>query len=110
MKQLLLILSLFLATAISSQVRTAGKNKAKIFQDSTTIQKLERIKDSVQNPVVYQDSQALKEEMERNTNNLVRFQKERNASQKKAAFIRIAIGIGFLIILIIGLMRRRRIK
>ena len=40
----------------------------------------------------------------------VRMQNERKAKQKKQAIIRIAIGAGFLVILIIGLLRRRKLK
>lgn len=40
----------------------------------------------------------------------VQLQKERKAKEKKQAIIRIAIGIGFLIILIVGLRRRRTPK
>lgn len=40
----------------------------------------------------------------------VQLQKERKAKEKKQAIIRLSIGIGFLIILIIGLLRRRKAK
>ncbi len=50
-------------------------------------------------------------EQERNARNLeslIEMQKEQQAKQKKAAWIRITIGIIFLGVLIFGLMRRRK--
>src|SRR5687767_8793837 len=43
-------------------------------------------------------------------NYLLEQQKERRAKEKRAAFIRIGIGVLFLAVLIIGLMRRRTRK
>jgi hypothetical protein len=41
-------------------------------------------------------------------NNLMQYQKEQRAKQKKQAFIYIGLGIFFLIVLIVGLMRRKK--
>ncbi|MBC7874453.1 MAG: hypothetical protein H7Y01_10675, partial [Ferruginibacter sp.] len=48
------------------------------------------------------------EDMSRNINGILQLQKEQKARQKKAAMVRIGIGAGFLVILVIGLSRRRR--
>jgi hypothetical protein len=41
-------------------------------------------------------------------NDLVRIQEQRRAKEKKAAMIRIGIGVAFLVVLVIGLSRRRK--
>jgi hypothetical protein len=41
-------------------------------------------------------------------NNLLQYQKEQRAKQKKQAFLYIGLGIFFLIILIVGIMRRSK--
>ena len=50
------------------------------------------------------------EDASRNINNILALQNERRAKQKKAAIIRIAVGVGLLVVLVIGLMRIRRTK
>ncbi len=57
--------------------------------------------DTVLNPVQQQD-------IERGINDLVRYQEERRAKQKKEAMIRISIGAALLVVLVIGLRRRRK--
>lgn len=102
-------------TAIA-QVHTPdkkGRTIPKILKDTQVAVKLDRIVDSVKDPVIYQDSVRIKEENERNERNLnaiVELQRDRRAKQKKAAIIQIALGVGFLIILFIGLARRRKLK
>ena len=43
-----------------------------------------------------------------NIESLLRYQEERRAKEKKAAMIRIGIGLAFLVVLVIGLSRRRK--
>jgi hypothetical protein len=54
--------------------------------------------------------QELEEMQRRNIDSIVRMNEENRAKQKRAAYIRIAIGIGGFIVLIIGLRRKRSIK
>jgi hypothetical protein len=104
MRKLLLLLLLSVSLAGLTQTDT-GRSQL-INTDSLT-----------GNLVQYQDS-AIKqvqirldqESMERNLNSLVQVQKQREKKQKKEAMIRIGIGVGFLIIMVIGLMRRRKKK
>lgn len=59
------------------------------------------------------DSQAKKESMDQMSNNLTRFmeiQKEREQKQFRQALIRMGIGLFFLVVLIIGWRRNRRMK
>lgn len=46
--------------------------------------------------------------MDRNLKALVQMQKERENKQKKQAYIRIGLGVLFLSVLVVGIMRRRR--
>jgi hypothetical protein len=79
------------------------------FTDSMMI-KLKQLDDSV---IKIQQTAAARQMedsmMQRNNNDILELQKEQRGREKKTAFIRIAIGIGLLIILIIGL-RRKTVK
>lgn len=46
--------------------------------------------------------------MDQNIRGLLALQQEQRARQKKQAIIRIAIGVGMLVILVIGLSRKKR--
>lgn len=46
------------------------------------------------------------DQMDRNLSAFVRMQKEREKKEKQKIYVRIALGILFLIVLIVGLMRR----
>ncbi|MBK6937811.1 MAG: hypothetical protein IPH18_13665 [Chitinophagaceae bacterium] len=43
-----------------------------------------------------------------NIDALIVLQKENNRKQRRAAIIRIALGLGFLVVLVVGLLRRRK--
>lgn len=55
---------------------------------------------------IYTTSQA--EPFQSNIETLVRYQEERKAKEKKAAMIRIGIGVAFLVVFVIGLSRRKK--
>lgn len=103
----LLLLLFCLSSIISSgqQIDTGLEKKSRpgvVFDDSAMM-RLERFKDSITK------AEQMKEFTKTNQQNLsyfVQLQKERRAKEKRGAIIRIAIGIGFLIVLIIGLRRR----
>ena len=75
-----------------------------VFNDSALV-RLKQLDDSIAKAALLKD---IDNSFQRNNNYLLEMQKERRAREKKGAIIRIAIGIGFLIILIFGL--RRRVK
>ena len=75
-----------------------------IFDDSAMI-RLERFRDSVSKA---QEMEEFNKTNQKNLNYFLQLQKERRAKQKREAILRIAIGIGFLIILIIGFRRRAK--
>lgn len=53
-------------------------------------------------------SEQVRAETERGINALVQMQKERNENQKRQAYIRIGLGLLFLVVLVVGLLRRRK--
>ena len=61
----------------------------------------------ITSPGEKEDTQRL-QEIDNNMNYILGLQKENNAKQKKAAIARIAIGVGLLAMLVIGLRRRRK--
>lgn len=56
------------------------------------------------------DSATLARSMEQNTNNLVSFMKERDRKQKQAMWRNLGIGILMLVVLVVGLLRKRKKK
>jgi hypothetical protein len=84
------------------------------YPQSDTTTTIPRIRDtSVINMNSYYDSAAEKQRQDNNMRNLLALTKtldERKAKEKRAALLRIGIGVGFLVILVIGLMRRRKKK
>ena len=72
------------------------------------ISKLLIKKDSATAAYRASDSIEKQENISRNMNGILQLQKERNAKEKRGAFLRIGIGISFLVLLFIGLRRRKK--
>jgi hypothetical protein len=111
MRKLLLLLFLSFSLAGLTQTDTGsslhkGRRPTLINNDSLA-GKLEQFQDSVAKQVQIRQDQ---ESMDRNLNALLQVQKQRENKQRKEAIMRICIGVGFLIIMVIGLMRRRKKK
>ena len=117
--QKFLLLLLLLPSVISfsqpdGKLREKGRTKPLI--DSGVSIKLKQLSDSVKmaiesaktNVLQAGEKKELQESLERNNEYFLLEQKERRAKEKQAALIRIAIGIGFLIILIIGWRRKSK--
>jgi len=106
------VVVLLLAGITSSPQSINKKERSKehrqlILNDSMAL-KIQKFKDSVAAALRISDSIQTQENISRNMNGLLQLQKEQNARQKKAAIIRIAIGVGLLAVLIIGWRRRGR--
>jgi hypothetical protein len=76
-------------------------------------QKMDSLVPSVTDTTVNKVEQRVERKMQNDATNsdfrpLLELQKQNEKKQKKGAIIRIAIGVGLLVILIIGLMRRKR--
>jgi hypothetical protein len=82
--------------------------KTKLVIDSSASVKLKQFSDSLEKAQTETFKTQMNENLQRGNDYFLQLQKERRAKEKKAAMIRIGIGIFFLLILVIGL--RRRIK
>src|SRR5258706_3738070 len=105
MKKLLWLFCLVSVTCFGqpgNKERVERLSHKPVFNDSAML-RLKQFDDSV---IKEQQLKELDESIQRNNNYLLELQKEQRAKQKRGAIIRIAIGIGFLIILIIGLRRK----
>jgi hypothetical protein len=104
MRKLLLLLVLFISVEGSAQPGDTVSSNI----DSTLI-KLQKFEDSMLTTIPRIDSNEIKENFDRNISGILEMQKNRRVKEKRAAMIRIAIGVAFLIVLIIGL-RRKTVK
>jgi hypothetical protein len=84
------------------------RNKIKLLENDTVIQKLVQLKDSIARTLPAADTNEVNTDMDKNMNYILELQKERKAKQKRNAIIRIAIGVGLLILLIIGWKRKSK--
>lgn len=97
---ILFLFPLFLAAQADKKI------KQRFFAGDSVPQKINDFKDSVARA----DSLKRDEEAQRNIENIVAIQNENKARQKRAAFTRIGIGLSFLALLIMGLLRRRKLQ
>jgi len=111
MKFFLLFISLLIGWVCFSQSaeNTQKRNRShKLLINDSLIKKLEHFKDSTAQALIQADSGQIRIDISRNMDSFLQLQKEQKARQKKAAIVRIAIGISFLVLLIIGLKRRKK--
>ena len=81
------------------------QTRPRVIFDDSAMMRLERFKDSASKA---QEMEEFNKNNQKNLSYFLQLQKGRRAKQKREAIIRIAIGIGFLIILVIGLRRRAK--
>jgi hypothetical protein len=87
-----------------------------VSQDTVTDapRKMDSLEKAINSSQVYSDSLRQKEDIERMTSRsadyFVQYRKEQRAKQKKQAIIYIVMGVAGLIVLLIGLLRRKKIK
>jgi hypothetical protein len=111
MKKLLLFLFFISSVAGLSQTGiTVKKGKAirKLISPDSLAKKIQDLKDSVAISIQISDSSGASENMSRNFDGILQWQKEQRVKQKRAAWIRISIGILLLGVLVIGLRRRKK--
>lgn len=104
---LLLLFCVFSIIGFGQQNDTVSEkpSRPRVVFDDSAMMRLERFRDSVSKA---QEMEEFNKTNQKNLSYFLQLQKERRAKQKREAVIRIAIGIGFLIILIIGLRRRAK--
>ncbi|HMK24444.1 MAG TPA: hypothetical protein VK483_00340 [Chitinophagaceae bacterium] len=110
MRKLLLFLVFFISMKASTQPGdTMKKNQPELnlIRDDSALMKLQKFSDSALTTLPPLDSNEIRENFDRNISGLLEMQKNRRAKEKRAAMIRIGIGIAFLIVLIIGLRRKK---
>lgn len=108
MKRISFFLVLFFSLiAIGQMDKKLGK-KEKLFASDSVIEKIEQLRDSVQQEILNRNKESIEADHVRNVNYLLDLQKERKAKQKRNAIVRIAIGVGLLIILLIGWRRKSK--
>ena len=93
---------------VDAQNGNKMRNKTKLLQKDSVVQKIEELKDSITKILPATDTVQVKSDIDRNMNYILEIQKRNKAKQKRNAIIRITIGVGFLILLIIGLRRRSK--
>lgn len=111
MKKFLLLLTIFCSIAGFSQDSVTNKKRIenrKLIPDNSTVKKLEEIKDSAINSIKVIEENKGKENFSLNVEAIQQIQKEQKTKSKNAALIRIGIGVVFLVLLIIGLRRRKK--
>jgi hypothetical protein len=108
MKRVFIPLFLLFITGIQAQ-RNHGMKPRLIINDSTT-KKIIELRNSMLQQMQVSDSIKIRNNQERNFQDIIDLQKRNREKQKKAAILRIGIGITLLIVLIIGLNRKRTKK
>ena len=103
---LILIVSSIYGQAQHKDNRKKGEDIKKLIFTDSALQKLQAMKDSASAAIQAIDIKQSQESISRNMESLLQLQKELNAKKKKAAMIRIAIGLSLLVVLVIGLRRR----
>ena len=111
MKKFLLLLYIITGVAGYSQNGVTTKKRMdvrKLIHDTSTVNKLEQIKDSAVNSIKATEENKIQKDISRNVDGLLQLQKEQKAKKKNAAMIRIGIGVALLVVFIIGLRRRKK--
>ena len=70
--------------------------------------KIQHLKDRMDTAIQFSDGSRASENISRNVDGILQLQKEQRAKQKRAAWIRISIGIILLGVLVVGLRRRKK--
>jgi len=105
-----LVASLLTLSFLSySQTDEVSADKQPLNPDSL-VQKTNVVKDSISNKISTIKPSDNYDDIDRNMRYIQEIQKENDAKKKRSAMMRIFLGAGFLIILIIGLRRKRKPK
>jgi hypothetical protein len=106
MKKIFFIPLLFISLSLYSQTGDTGQDKSvkpNSFHQDSVAAKIQKIKDSVQktlNDIQWENNM-------RNLEDVMRTVEKNKKKEKTKAILYIVIGVGLLLVLIFGLMRRR---
>lgn len=95
---------LLLAAYFNCEARNNDTIPPRTIPDTNT----QKIIDPLQSYLDRQQTGIDQDAMVRNMDSIMRYQKEQRAKQKRAAIIRIAFGAAMLVLLVVGLSRRRK--
>ena len=107
-----LILFLFLTVSVTTfaqpcfKGRGANDTTAKLIASDTMAMQLQHQRDSIAQEL--EQAKERNEQSVRNGQMVLELQRENTARKKRSAFLNIAIGAGFAVLLVFGLLRRRR--
>ncbi|HQU56007.1 MAG TPA: hypothetical protein PLG88_01180 [Chitinophagaceae bacterium] len=107
MKRIFLFGLLVISMSAFAQQKDTAAPDLKNSIDSLT-KKTKAITDSLTNRIINRQEQQTGIDMDQNIQYITDLQKKRREKQKKSAIIRIAIGVGFLILLVVGLSRKKK--
>jgi hypothetical protein len=108
MKKIFIPFFLLFFTGVVAQ-KKHGINSHRIINDSTA-KKIIEFRDSILQRIQDSDSIKIRAGENRNFQEIINLQKRNRQAQKSGAILRIGIGIALLIVLIIGLNRKRTKK
>ena len=108
MKKVLLLVFISFSMVSNGQLNEKKGKKEKLFASDSVVEKIQHLKDSILKARANTENERIEADNVRNMNNLLELQKKRKAKEKRNAIVRIAIGLGFLVLLIIGWRRKTK--
>ena len=108
MRRLFILFFLFLSILAVGQPGPKGKlNQRPIVITDSMVDILKKQSDSITHLRKQQEMKEFSETNQRNLDSFLRARNEQRAREKRNAMVRIAIGVVLLIVLVIGLRRRK---
>lgn len=102
------MLWLLQALTLYSQDTEEISSAERMRRRDSAIEYYQRKRDSLQQQLYLSDTAQIRRNIQSSADYFVNLQKENRRRQKKAAFIRIGIGMGMLVFLVAVLMRRKK--
>lgn len=106
MRKFLFPVFIFVSLLSVAQTDTIAKDQVQVAD--SILSRKQQISDSILHARALEEKERMDASNKRNMDYILHLQKEQKAKQKKAAIIRLVIGILLLALLIIGLRRRRK--
>jgi hypothetical protein len=102
------LLILIVVDGFSQKSPEKRHQRSKLIINDSIAVRLQRLRDSMIQVKPQTDSLVISNSIRNNADYFLQLQKKQNAKQKKSALIYIGIGLTLLIVLFIGLMRKRQ--
>lgn len=102
---------LLMAFLLVFSITLFGQKKDSLSIDTASLSAINRsIDSSIKSYTDSINKQMIERQTQQSIDFFVQMQKERKAKEKRDAIIRIAIGLVFLVVFIVGILRRRKAK